>query len=114
CRLSFTTSVFSIKMLSVTSSSSHLGASPVAFKICCTVATKWGCFNWMVEMLTHTLNGGCPASCQSLSCRHAVSSTHLPMCTISPLSSEIGMKLSGGTKPSVGLSQRINASMAAS
>jgi hypothetical protein len=58
------------------------------------------------------MNGVEPGSVrpQSTICRHASSSTQLPIPRISPLSSATGRNASGESKPRLGCCQRISAS----
>ena len=59
----------------------------------------------------HAQRAAGPACCQATFCRQAVCSTHLPIGTISPVSSATGMNCIGATGPRSGCSQRSSASM---
>ena len=51
-----------------------------------------------------------PASRHNAICRQASFSTQVPMASMTPVSSAIGMNLSGGIRPRSGWRQRIRAS----
>ncbi len=101
---------FCITTVSVTSSSSRSGASPVSARMLVTVAKKlWNC-SWYPETLTATLMSASPAFFHATLCRHACRSTHSPITLINPDSSASGMKSLGIICPSCGWCQRKRAS----
>jgi hypothetical protein len=93
-------------MLSVISTSSRSGARPVvasARRIVSCSAPRW---NWTGETLTAIRIW----SGQRAACAQASRITQAPIGTIRPVSSAIGMKSTGETRPRLGWFQRISAS----
>ena len=75
------------------------------------VASRLASSNWRADRLTPTGTRLMP-SCSHARCwRQASRSTHAPIGTIRPVSSAMGMNLSGGTRLPSGWGQRIRASM---
>ena len=68
------------------------------------------CLNCRADRFTAILKGGSPSESQVANCRQAVFRTKSPIGRISPVSSAIGMNMSGGTRPRRGCCQRISAS----
>ncbi len=75
-----------------------------------TVSTKSRCLNWMPETLTAIRSGPPFVSLQLRDSINALRIAQLPTSRIIPVSSRMGMKSPGGTKPRSGSFQRIRAS----
>src|SRR6185369_10985703 len=107
-------SEWSISTLSVISSSRASGSRPVRARVRRMSSTRSPCVNCRADRFTETnvrLPPDAPsAAFSTAACRHAASSTQRPRATISPVSSAIGMKASGGTRPRVGCCHRTSAS----
>ena len=58
----------------------------------------WFSRNWRADTLTLTVIGGRPACCHALFWRQASRKAQSPIGTMSPVSSAIGMNLSGGSQ----------------
>jgi hypothetical protein len=69
-----------------------------------------GSANCRGDRFTAMRNAGMPWRCQATFCAQAVSMTHLPIGTISPVSSASGMKWLGCNRPRSGCCQRSRAS----
>ncbi|MOA05295.1 hypothetical protein D3C78_1248880 [compost metagenome] len=108
--MALTCSRFSASTLSVSSSSSSAGGRPLLRRVRSTIAARSAWRNCTADTLTATLSSGRPWACQAMTWWQASPSAHSPSGRISPLSSAMGMNLSGGTWPSTGLCQRISAS----
>ena len=98
--------------LSVTSSTSADGASPVSASISATRGT-----NERLQLVDREVDAdaeavvGEQASCHAAVCRQASARTQAPIGTMSPVSSAIGMNTSGGSGPCSGCCQRSSASV---
>ena len=77
-------------VLSVISSSSRRGSSPVSRKTRMMPSQSSSRANWRADRLTATLTGGMPLTTQPCASAHAVRSTHSPIGAINPVSSAIG------------------------
>src|ERR1017187_5986183 len=83
---------------------------PVSASVAATVSARSPRANCTAEVLTATCMGPYPASRHNLPWRQASCSTRAPIGMMSPLSSAIGIRTDGGTRPNFGLSQRTSAS----
>ena len=101
-----------MKVLSVSSSVRTLGSRPDESSASVTILRSVPDWTWRGETLTAISHGSSGRSrFQALTWRHASPATHSPIGTMSPVSSAIGMKSSGRTRPRVGSIQRISASV---
>ena len=101
---------FCISTLSVISSSSCDGSSPVSASVRVRRSTKSAWRKSMAETFTDMQMGGRPWACQARDWRQALRSTHWLRATISPQSSATGMNTAGLTRPWPGRAQRTRAS----
>ena len=95
-----------MNMLSVTSSSSRCGASPLPRNASSTVSRR----PVAVSCATDTLTATRRSAGQAAAWRHASRTTQPPIWWISPTSSMIGMNTSGEIDPRWGCDQRNSAS----
>jgi len=102
--------MFSISMLSVTSSSSAEASRPLSASAAATIAGSSPLSNWRDERLTATVRGSDDSRRQWAADRQARRRNCSPRTEISPASSATGMKRSGDTGPSRMLVQRARAS----
>ena len=96
--------------LSVISSSSSDASSLHSLSTDAMSAIKVGLSSCRAERFTLICTGGSPPSCHARASAQATSRAHLPIASISPDSSAIGMNCAGDTMPSTGWRQRISAS----
>ncbi len=66
--------------------------------------------SWRGDTLTLICTAGRPQACHDFASAQACASAHLPMGSIRPVSSAIGMNRAGEIMPSAGWRQRISAS----
>ncbi len=95
---------------SVSSSSSHCGASPACASKLLMVAGKSAWRNCTADKLTAMVMGVNPLASHCANWVVAVRNTHSPIVNIRPLRSAIGMNSAGDTAPSSGWVQRSSAS----
>ena len=91
-----------ITKVSVISSSSAAGASPVSSSTSLTICSMSPCMICWPLRFTATRGNASPSAAHARMSRHAVRNTQRPMGTMSPDSSANTMNLSGGMSPLTG------------